>query len=57
MGRAIMWIIIGVINIIISVLNKYTHESIGKTAYWDGMVCSLNIVLILAWVCRLCGLI
>lgn len=57
MGIAIIWIIIGVINIITSVLNKYTHENKGKTAYWDGMMCGLNILLILAWICRLCGLI
>jgi len=57
MGTAIMWIVIGVINIITSVLNKYDHESKGKTTYWDGMICGLNIILILAWVCRLCGLI
>ncbi len=57
MGTAIMWIIIGVINIITSVLNKQTHESKGKTAYWDGVLCGLNIIMILAWVCRLCGLI
>lgn len=30
MGTAIMWLIIGVINIITSVLNKQTHESKGK---------------------------
>lgn len=57
MGTAIMWIFIGAINIITSVLNKYDHESKGKTAYWDGMICGLNIILILAWVCRLCGVI
>lgn len=57
MGIAIIWIIIGVINIITSVLNKYTHESKGKTTYWDGMLCGLNILLILAWICKLCGLI
>lgn len=56
-ARAIMWIIIGVINIITSVLNKQTHESKGKSAYWDGVLCGLNIILILAWVCRLCGII
>lgn len=57
MGTAIMWLIIGVINIITSVLNKQTHESKGETAYWDGVLCGLNIIMILAWVCRLCGLI
>ena len=55
--RAIMWIVIGVINIVTSILNKSNHESKGKTAYWDGMLCGLNIILILAWVARLCGLI
>lgn len=57
MAIAIMWIIIGVINIITSILNKQTHESKGKTTYWDGVLCGLNITLILAWICRLCGLI
>ena len=57
MGTAIMWLIIGVINIITSVLNKQTHESKGQTAYWDGVLCGLNIIMILAWVCRLCGVI
>lgn len=57
MAIAIMWIVIGVMNIITSVLNKYAHESKGKTAYWDGMMCGLNIMMILAWICRLCGLI
>lgn len=57
MATAIMWIVIGVMNIITSVLNKETHESKGKTAYWDGVLCGLNIILILAWVCRLCGVI
>ena len=55
--RAAMWIVIGVINIVTSILNKSIHESKGKTAYWDGMLCGLNIALILAWVCRLCRLI
>lgn len=57
MAIAIMWIVIGVMNIITSVLNKETHESKGKTAYWDGVMCGLNIILILGWVCRLCGVI
>lgn len=57
MAIAIMWICIGVMNIVTSILNKYTHESKGKTAYWDGMLCGINIAMILAWVCRLCGLI
>lgn len=57
MGTAIMWIVIGVINIITSVLNKYDHESKGKTTYWDGMICGLNITLIIAWIARLCGVI
>lgn len=54
---AITWIIACVLNIVTSILNKYTHESKGKTAYWDGMMCGLSIVMILAWICRLCGLI
>lgn len=57
MAIAIMWICIGVMNIVTSILNKYTHESKGQTAYWDGLLCGLNITLILAWVCRICGLI
>lgn len=57
MAIAIMWIVIGVTNIITSVLNKETRESKGKTAYRDGVLCGLNIILILAWVCRLCGVI
>lgn len=57
MAIAIMWICIGVMNIVTSILNKYTHEKEGKTTYWDGLLCGLNITLILAWVCRICGLI
>ena len=55
MVTAIVWIIVGVLNIVTSVLNKYTHESKGKTAYWDGVVCGLNVMMIFAWICRLCG--
>lgn len=40
-----------------SVLNKSTHEIKGETAYWDGVMCGVNIVMIFAWVCKLCGLI
>lgn len=57
MATAIMWIVIGAINIVTSVLNKYTHESKGKTAHWDGAMCGLNIMMIFAWVAKLCGLI
>lgn len=57
MAIAITWIVIDVMNIITSVLDKETHESKGKTAYWDGMLCGLNIILILAWVCLLCGVV
>jgi hypothetical protein len=57
MGRAILWICVGVMNIISSALRKSTNESKGKSSYWDGVLCGLNIALILAWVCRLCGLI
>ena len=57
MAIAVMWICIGVMNIVTSILNKYTHEHEGKTTYWDGLLCGLNITLILAWVCRICGLI
>ena len=57
MGKAILWICVGVMNNISSVLRKKTNESKGKSAYWDGVLCGLNITLILAWVCRLCGLI
>lgn len=57
MATAIMWIVIGAINIVTSVFNKYTHESKGKTAYWDGVMCGLNIMMIFVWVARLCGLI
>ena len=55
MGRAILWICIGVMNIISSALRKSTNESKGKTAYWDGVLCGFNIVLILLWVFKLCG--
>ena len=57
MATAIMWIVIGVINIITPVLNKEAHESKGKTTYWDGVLCGLNVMMIFAWICRLCGLI
>lgn len=53
----IMWICIGIMNIVTSILNKYTHESKGQTAYWDGLLCGLNITWILACVCQICGLI
>ena len=54
--RAILWICIGVINIITSALWKDTHESRGKTAYWDGVLCGANAVMILMWILKLCGL-
>lgn len=57
MGTAILWICVGVMNIVSSVLRKKTNESKGKSSYWDGVLCGLNITLIFAWVCRLCGLI
>lgn len=57
MEIAILWICIGVMNIISSVIRRKTNESKGKSSYWDGVLCGLNIALILAWVCRLCGLI
>lgn len=57
MEIAILWICIGVMNIISSVIRKKTNESKGKSSYWDGVLCGFNIALILAWVCRLCGLI
>lgn len=57
MAIAIMWIVVDVMNIITSVLDKETHESKGKTAYWDGMLCGLNIILILVWVYLLCGVV
>ena len=55
MGRAILWICIGVTNIFTSVLQKSTHESKGKTAYWDGVLCGANAVMVLMWILKLCG--
>lgn len=56
MIKAIVWICIGVINIVTSVLNKKIHESKGKSAYWDGILCGTNAVMILMWIFKLCGL-
>lgn len=55
MVTAILWICIGVMNIISSALRKSAHEAKGKTAYWDGVVCGLNVMLVLMWVFKLCG--
>lgn len=56
MIKAIVWICIGVINIVTSVLNKEIHESKGKSSYWDGFLCGTNAVMILMWIFKLCGL-
>ena len=55
MATGIFWIIIGVIWIVISILNKFTLEERGKSSYGWGFLAGMNSVMILLWVSKLAG--
>ena len=56
MFTAIIWILIDIMWIATSIINKITYERQGRSSFGWGIVCGLNIACLAMWICKLCGL-
>lgn len=55
MGTAMFYIIIHILWIITSILNKSIREKKGKSSYGWGFVAGANFAMILLWIYKLAG--